>query len=305
MTDAAMMRASLGGEKQSALRATQKYSATLGALLPDRRANADWLRGLDVCLQRSAGVCLHHFVPGTLMKQLCEGQTLQKLKAKPDDPERVFRVCLQSETGQRQWELQRVFAGGTEVCPALHVTIDQGSIGFSGLTYLSQRIRTTCCPDVLHRVTNDYLISVGRANLASLRTAFKRTSKLCRGSNESGHSILNRCATEFFQMHGHGTPLFQTLLQDLLREMGPDVGGSNMTEETQLQLWNELANTLPLAPLGETVKSARWWNLEVHGRHLMRRRWRTLLVLIQLGNVRKWWSTGKSCLFGRGGGGGR
>eukprot|EP00971_Amphidinium_carterae_P299002 5940096-Amphidinium_carterae.2 len=84
--------------------------------------------------------------------------------------------------------------------------------------------------------------------------------------------------------------------------MGMSVPNNSLTDEMQVQAWVELARALPVAPLGEVVKSARWWNLEVYGRHLMSHRWRTLLVLVQLGNVRRWWSTGKSCLFQRGGG---
>eukprot|EP00971_Amphidinium_carterae_P161755 3206590-Amphidinium_carterae.1 len=289
----------LGGNAQGMKQSEKGYKDVLGPLLVDRRANAEWLRALDRTVKRGTGSCLSRYKPASSCGVSTRGEVRSKISAKEGDAERKYRICVKVEGEANRWLLQRVFAGDEEIAPSLHVSIDQGSVGFAGMMFLCTRLRVTCCADVFHRIHNDYLLSIGHCDLAPIRCAFKKLNKLRRGAwaNEGNHSILNRCAVEFFGLHNHGHPLFQALFSDLMRELKIEDVAGNANDSLQQQVWQELARDLPQRALGEEVKSSRWWNAEVYGRHVLGRRWRLLLVLVQLGNVRRWWTSTTSCLF--------
>ena len=296
-----MVKAMLSGDNASQKHLQSRYQQLLGSLFPDRVANQEWIKVIDRSMVRSLGWGLSRYLSKRSPRPLLEGEIRYVGMARTPSGAPMKRMCIEKADKKTEFEMHRVFIGQSEVVPVCHICIDQGSIGWAGCMYLLTILRITVCPDLLHRVSNDFLLAIGKANLVPVRSAYKVLGKLRRGawSSDSNHELLRHTAKEIFSKHSHGYSLFQTLLEELFREQGMELGQAQGDERQQIVLWKALDEELTTAPLGPEYKSSRWWSFECMGRFVCRRRWRLLLLLMHLGTMRKWWRLGCNPLLGQ------
>eukprot|EP00971_Amphidinium_carterae_P328760 6460802-Amphidinium_carterae.2 len=272
--------------------ALKLYKRSVGALDPERSSNVDWLQCLDRMLLHSIGWGFGQYIPKRRPLPLSTGQVRHR-KAQVDGTGDSSRLYFESSDGTKVFEISRLKDGaGAEVYPCLHVCIDEGPTGFPGMIYLASRGRMSVTCDHFHRMHNDWLLGVGHSGLVAIRNAFKAVGKMRRApwGSEGHHAELLATAEQYFATHTSGHPHFQWLLEELGAETGCLPVSRAMIADDEANMFAAIKLDLCREPLGAELKSSRWFNYESVARHCMRRRWRTVLLLLQLGVRRKWWS---------------
>ena len=159
------------------------------------KANRDFLVSLDNQL-RAVDLSLASFAPQQRVKAL--DATEERYFVEEEDRASGLarkRSCVKNTTtGQRRYECPIVVKAGHRHHPSWHMTLDMGTIGWPGSTFLiyGLGIRGTQSWDRCHRVKNDVGDGVAEAGLGLIRLEFAslltlRNGPFGRGAN---HRVL-------------------------------------------------------------------------------------------------------------------
>lgn len=199
-----------------------------------RLSNKDFLKRLDGMLMAGCGFGLANYIPKRQALPLKKNEVRYFVKREdPSTGEEENRSCLRLESGDTVFEVPRVVQEGQLVAPILHVSADQGSVGWPALVYLlyGRKCRMTLEGDIFHRCHNDVLEAVTTSGLMVIRLEYLQICRLRRGpwSGQANTSIMRSAALEMRRLHDHTSPLFVILYESIVRESPylqsiPDIG---------------------------------------------------------------------------------
>lgn len=256
---------------QDEVRAMKEHGAAAGVERA-RKSNRPWLLRLDHMLMVSVGVGLAHFLPQRRLLRLDPGDRRELVQVtRREDDEKEDRAVITTSSGDRRYELPRQKIDGCSVWPALHLSMDQGSIGLPGILFLVHHcgIRATCHFVVFHRLNNDVLDSIVGSGLAMVRLSFYQVIRMRRGpfGGQANHSVLQAAASEISKVLDENSTIFQLVYDDLLADTEhlraqPNAGAQEHMAET----FRWACRSLQEISCGAEAKTSRWWAWETLSR---------------------------------------
>eukprot|EP00971_Amphidinium_carterae_P136579 2706124-Amphidinium_carterae.1 len=219
--EGALVCAAMGGPPLKKRLATQLYNQNVGQLFPDRVPNVEVVKALDRLLRRTVGWGLEQYIPLYIPSRLLEGEQTYLVEVKLRSSV-MKRLCVTSPGGERRFASTRRFIGPTEVFAQLHMSQDQGGVGWVGSKFLETKLMMTTSPDLFHRVSNDFGLAVGAAGLDRLKKAFRPVGKLYRGAfqTDANYHELLAAVKHLRSAQTPGFVLFQLLVEELAVETG-------------------------------------------------------------------------------------
>eukprot|EP00971_Amphidinium_carterae_P110299 2185300-Amphidinium_carterae.2 len=262
-----------------------------------RKWNRVLLRRLDGVLHTCLGFGLASFIPKSRCQELREGARRYLAEVvHPESGVKVSRSCIEEQDGSRRMELPRVCVNGQEKLPALHMTLDQGSIGWPLGLYIvyGLHVRGTVNFDIWHRVHNDWGLALKHMGLTTVKAAGQVALKM-RGAPWASchfHGLLRDYAAQHFTVHRARTPLFDLLYDDMSRSFGytGKIEAERESDHALQSCWSACGSALEGASVGARVKLSRWFQHEQRSREVLKDRWPLVYILLSLGIERKWWS---------------
>eukprot|EP00971_Amphidinium_carterae_P077754 1537392-Amphidinium_carterae.1 len=262
-----------------------------------RKWNRVLLRRLDSVLETCLGCGLASFIPKMRCQALNEGS--RRYLAQVESPHRackVSRSCIEDSDGSRRMELPRVSVNGEETLPALHMTLDQGSIGWPLGLYIVYGLhaRATVSFDIWHRVHNDWGLALKYMGLSTVKAAGQVALKMRAAPWASCHfhGLLRDYSTQHFRVHTERTPLFDLLYDDMSRsfEYSGNIQAERESDHALQSCWSACSSALGCASVGSRVKLSRWFQHEQRSREVLKDRWPLVYILLCMGIEKKWWS---------------
>ncbi len=188
-----------------------------------RLANQDFAEHLDQMMVAGLGRGIASFFPKRKLGPLGLGD--KRGFVEQSDPltgEIFYRSVLTLASGERLYELPRVIADSKVISPALHLAVDQGSVGWPTYLWLllGKGCRMTLCNDILHRLHNDWLDAVAGSGLMVIRFEFRHVGHLRRGrwGGPANASILQAAAKEMSEVLDENSAIFSMLYEDIVQE---------------------------------------------------------------------------------------
>ena len=181
----------------------------------------------------------------------------------------------------------------------LHITADEGSVGFQALLYLlnSTRLRLSFWADPCHRVANNLKLAEDFAGLAIIRMETMVCMKLPTGpwENHGFWQQIRGSANELHSRAGAFNPFFLALFDRIASDLGRPLDGTN---DDLVNIWEEVRAGRFTSVRGECPKIGRWmsWH-DKYGE--FRKQWNIMFLhLLNMGMNRGWWpSVDRSPLY--------
>lgn len=147
--------------------------------------------------------------------------------------------------------------------------------------------------DRCHRVVNDWCEGLGAAGLTATRLEWCCVLAMRSGpwAKAAHHRVLLGAAAEFFERCDSQNPvhalLYPDICADLQKQHDTNMGTIEHIEEVFVLLRGKFQQ-----PLGEVVKTSRWWSWENKARNFIADGpgvHATLMLLVYIGWKRRWW----------------
>ena len=193
--------------------------------------------------------------------------------------------------------------GGLRLSPALHMWLDQGSIGWPGVGWALHDLglRGSRSFDRFHRIINDWNGAVTAAGLMMSKVEYQVVLLMRIGPFGGGanHSVLLNCAADMFRYSSSMNPVFLHLYEAICSEMSWSSDPEFGTLPHMQQVWARLKHRLTGAKQREKMKMSRWWSWEIRARVLCREIGVSVLLLLltYVGWKKKWWASWADCVL--------
>eukprot|EP00971_Amphidinium_carterae_P182196 3615739-Amphidinium_carterae.1 len=279
----------------------EDFEATTKAV---RKANYQWLQGLDSLMITGLGWGLKELIPARRPVPLARGNKRYVAEVPLGDGRSSKRVCIETSVGQRYIEVPRKSLEG-EALPGkvLHLSLDQGPVGFSAMQYMRSRLglRLTASWDLFHRLQNDWLSAVGASSLHVIRLEYLAVHRLRDGAfhSNSNHGALVAAAEELFALTDERNEIYELLYDRIVSEdevlsQDIDVG----SEHHYRKVFEVMKSRMVNHGLGEKCDTNRWWSFETIGRSVGAERSMLIFVMLWLAMRRGWYKKCSDPLLG-------
>ena len=237
----------------------------------ERRANREYIQALDHCLQQSLGYGLSQFIPSHACTPLSSGERRYRLT---DDATGDKTPCRKMANGSKTYEL---IPRKDVARPVLHLSIDQGSHGFSGCMWLllGENVRMTVVSDPYHRICNDMQAAMTQSGLQGVRLDALEVMRLRRGpfGSHSNLGKLREAAKELKSATDRGSLLWDLLYEPIMLSRGSQMSEPGFgTEEHISKSFDMVISELAIQTAGTPVKLSRWWAFEQRTRTCSKKR---------------------------------
>jgi hypothetical protein len=205
------------------------------------------------------------------------------------------RACIWNALESKQrFEMMHQYVNGRRVNPALHKSIDSGSIGFPHALWLfsKQKVRGTLNIDHTHRLVRDQADTIGDSGLRLVKARAGAVCNFAVGpwDKQAYFHVIRDAALEMFELFDEHWIVFRLQYQAICRAAGDPVHIIGTPEHMRLK-WQSLKHCMAFIKMGMKSVFGHWFSLENKSEEIFEHLPVLQLVLIYHGMRQKWWDS--------------